>query len=334
MKNYRLIIGVDVSKVKLDIVGINLDNKLLLPHKIIENKFGKIKSFFLKAIKNYNKQDVLVSFENTGVYGRILATVMNLLNIDYCELSALEIFRSSGIKRGKSDKIDALVIAQYTIANSFNIVLSSPNKPHITQLKLLYTQREKVLKAIKQFQSNSENKDFIDTSIYKQLTKTNNSILGNLKKNLNLVEAQIKNVITSDNSLNTNWELIKSIPGVGPQTATYLLIITKNFTCFNDPRKLACYCGVAPFPYQSGSSIKGKNKVSHLADKKLKSLLNMCALSIKKNDPEIKLYYNRKLEQGKNKMLIVNNIRNKILTRVFAVIKRQQPYVKIQKFAM
>ena len=179
----------------------------------------------------------------------------------------------------------------------------------------------------------TENKHFIPNSVFKEINKTNTSIIKNLRKKLNLIDHQILEIIKRDNTLKNNYKLIQSIPGIGPQTTTYLLIVAKNFTCFENARKLTCYASVAPFLYQSGSSIKGKNKVSHLADKKLKSLLNMCALSTKKHDPQIKQYYNRKVEEGKNKMLIINNIRNKLLIRIFAVIKRQQPYVNIQKFA-
>ena len=333
MKNYSLIIGVDISKSKLDIIGIDSNSKLLLSHKILENKKPKIKSLLVKIAKQFEKNSILVVFENTGIYGAILITILDELKIDYSELSALEVYRSSGIKRGKSDKSDALVIAKYAITNKFKIKLSSPDKQYISKLKLLYTQREKIVKAIKLFESNKENKNFITNSMLKDIVKSNKSIIANLKKNLKVVNSQIIEIINGEHALKTNHKLIQSIPGVGPQTATYLLIVTKNFTCFKDARKLACYSGVAPFPYQSGSSIRGRNKVSHLADKKLKSLLNMCALSTKKHDYEIKNYYEKKVEEGKNKMLVLNNVRNKLLTRIFAVIKRQQPYININKFA-
>jgi transposase len=97
-------------------------------------------------------------------------------------------------------------------------------------------------------------------------------------------------------------------------------------------KKLAYYCGVAPFKHQSGSSIKGKTKVSPLANKKMKALLNMAALSAKKYDVEIKEYYQRKVAEGKNKMSVLNAIRCKIIGRAFAVISRNSPFVNIQKF--
>ena len=84
------------------------------------------------------------------------------------------------------------------------------------------------------------------------------------------------------------------------------ITVTNAFIFFKDWRKLACYCGVAPFRHQSGSSIKGKTKVSHIANKKMKSLLNMAALSAKKCDTEIKAYYERKVAEGKNKMSVIN----------------------------
>ncbi|WP_299249903.1 IS110 family transposase [uncultured Aquimarina sp.] len=333
MKNYSLFIGVDVSKLKLDIVGVDPNNQVLLPHKVLDNKEGDLKLFLTKVIQKFGKDDILVSFENTGVYGMILAHILTKLQIDYCEISALEINRSKGIKRGKSDKSDASIIVQYTIANQFKIKLSSLTEVNISKLKLLYTQREKIVKTIKQFEFNKENEGFIPKPAFKELMKTNTSIVKNLKKNLKLINQQILEIINNNQALKTNYELIQSIPGIGPQTASYLLIVTKGFTVFDNSRQLACYAGVAPFPYQSGSSIRGRNKVSHLADKKLKSLLNMCALNAKRYDYQLKMYFESKVKDGKNKMLILNNIRNKLLHRVFAVIKRQQPYVNIHNFA-
>src|SRR5665647_3923183 len=99
-----------------------------------------------------------------------------------------------------------------------------------------------------------------------------------------------------------NFKLVTSITGIGRQTALLLIVVTNNFLWFNDHRKLASYAGIAPFPYTSGTSIKGRNKVSPLANKKLKSLLSSCAVSAIRNDPEMKIYFNRRTESGKHKM--------------------------------
>ncbi len=117
------------------------------------------------------------------------------------------------------------------------------------------------------------------------------------------------------------------------QTAVIIIAYTNNFNRFKNWRRFASYCGIAPFPYQSDTSIKGKAKVSHLANKKLKSIINMCAISAIQHNPEIKHYYLKRVSQGKNKMSTINIVRNKLIARVFAVIKRQTPYIDTMKFA-
>ena len=107
----------------------------------------------------------------------------------------------------------------------------------------------------------------------------------------------------------------------------FMLVSTNNFTGFENGRKYACYSGIAPFPNESGSSIKGKTKVSHLANKKIKTLLSNGANSAKSYDPEIKAYYQRKIKEGKDHKSVINAISCKLVNRVFAVVKRQTPYV-------
>jgi transposase len=121
--------------------------------------------------------------------------------------------------------------------------------------------------------------------------------------------------------------------GAGEQTSVYLIITTKGFTAFKNWRQFACYSGVVPFEYSSGSSIKERTKVNHMADKKIKSLLQMYAMTALKYDPQIKEYYNKKKDEGKNSMLVLNNIRCKLVSGVFAVINRETPYINTYKFA-
>ncbi len=332
MKNYSLVIGIDISKNTLDVIGINSQSQITLQHLVIDNTHVAVKQFLKRSA--VNKSSALVVFENTGVYGRNLSEGLSQADIDYAEVSALEIHRSLGISRGKSDKKDAFSIAKYAISHIFELELSHVAERDIDKLKLLHNQREKIVKTIGQFKSIKESEMFLSKDMTKELTRSNDKLVKGLKKALKEVEALISELIKSNEDFNNNYKLANTIPGIGVQLATYLIIVTHNFTRFSNSRKLACLGGVAPFPYQSGSSIHGKTKVSHLADKKLKTLLNMGALSVMKCDYQMKEYYERKVQEGKNKMLVINNLRNKLLSRVFAVINRQQPYINTHKFAV
>ena len=152
-------------------------------------------------------------------------------------------------------------------------------------------------------------------------------IMDVLTQEIKEAEKEIKYLLRSDESLQNNYELMNSITGIGFATAVHLLIVTENFSRFKEVRKLICYCGVAPFEHSSGTSIRGKMRVSQLANKKLKSLLTMAAISAIQHDPEIKDKYEKKVKEGKAKMCALNIIRAKLLERIFAVIKRQSPYI-------
>ena len=116
---------------------------------------------------------------------------------------------------------------------------------------------------------------------------------------------------------------------MGNITAIKCILETDNFTKFDNPRKFNCHCGLAPFKYQSGSSIRGKTKTSPLCDKSLKSILFKAACSAIQHDPQLKNYYLRKIEEGKHKLSVINAVASKIVLRIFAVSKRDQNYVKI-----
>jgi transposase len=154
-----------------------------------------------------------------------------------------------------------------------------------------------------------------------------------LAREIEKVEKEIDSVLDASPDIMHNYKLITSITGVGRQTALYLIVVTNNFLSFNDHRKLASYAGVAPFPHTSGTSIRGKTKVSPLANRKLKSLLSACAISAIRHDPEKKIYFTRRSEMGKHKMNSINAVRNKLLARVFAVIRRGTPYVPLCQYA-
>ncbi|WP_157588890.1 transposase, partial [Psychroserpens burtonensis] len=108
---------------------------------------------------------------------------------------------------------------------------------------------------------------------------------------------------------------------------------TGNFTRFSSWRSFSSYCGTAPFKHESGTSIHRRKQCHYLGDRKMKSLLSMASVSAIQHDSELRLYYKRKLAEGKDKMLAINNVRNKLIARAFAVVKRGTPYVVLQQHA-
>lgn len=149
-----------------------------------------------------------------------------------------------------------------------------------------------------------------------------------LKQKIELINQQLSQLVEQDKDLKEKYSLVTSVYGVGKQTALFILVYTNGFTAFSHWKKFACYCGIAPFRVASGTSIRGKTRISSLGNKKLKSLLTMCALNTIKKDDELKRYYDRRIAEGKNAMSTINVLRNKLLSRIFAVVNRGTPYLK------
>jgi len=334
MKKFDYYIGIDVSKLTLDVTILNeCANDTETKHYKIDNTKNGIHQFVKKELGRYDSEQILFCFENTGIYSLPLAYYFSENSISYWQVPSMEIKRSRGITRGKSDKIDSKSIAFYAFTHLYKFRPSRLSLKSIQQLRLVVTEREKVLKSLAAFQTTSEVIDFVPKEIYNPVASINATMIKQLKTAAKKLEEKMVAIIESEEKLTQQFQLITSIPGIGKQTAIYLIIATKGFEAFDNWRQLACYAGVAPFPYQSGTSINGRNKVHPLADKKLKSLLTMCAIIVVRHDKEIKTYYDKKVSQGKSKMLVLNNVRCKLLARVFAVINRETPFINTLKFA-
>jgi transposase len=190
---------------------------------------------------------------------------------------------------------------------------------HSTRERLV-RQRASLLCAIKEYKAVLSQSDVI--------IKSQLALIKNFTQQIKTIELEIQIYMVQQQAVNDNYKLLTSVKGVGKVVATATIIKTRNFTLFNDPRKFACYCGTAPFENSSGKSIRRRTKVSHLADKGMKTLLDQSAKSAIQYDKELKKYYQRRIEMGKSKKSTINIVRNKILYRMFAVIKRQTPFVE------
>jgi transposase len=135
------------------------------------------------------------------------------------------------------------------------------------------------------------------------------------------IEAKMMELIKSSDSMNENYKPVTSVKGIAMINTVAIPVATQNFTRFANSRQFACYAGLAPFGSQSGTSINVAPHVSHPADKKIKVLLTRAALCAIRHDTDIGRYYRRKMAEGKQEWLIVNNVRNKLIHRIFAIVR-------------
>ena len=332
---YKVFIGVDVSKEVLDFVVI-IEGKKLFHLQVSNHKKG-ISLFYKRLLKEVNtdQNNWLLCLEHTGIYCNPLLEFVVDKTIPVWLENAAKIKVYHALERGKNDALDALRIAEYAYAKRDKVRLWEAPREVVSQLKSMIGLRKRLLTSKKRLLDPlKEEKQFGNKQWAKEHDKLLGPVIAKIEKQLKEVERKIQQLIDGDDHLKQLYQLITSVSGVGQIVAINTLVVTNEFKQITDPKKMACHCGVAPFKYDSGKSIRSRARVSHRADKSMKVLLHLAAMSAITSKGELRDYYLRKVEEGKNKMAVLNAVRNKIIHRVFACVRENRKYEKIYTHAL
>jgi transposase len=329
---FKFFIGIDVSKSTLDVALVDAGDPAAIVHQQVSNDDTGIKQMlsWLQQFKGFSIKDALFCMEHTGMYNYPLLQLFSQQAASVWVENPIQIKKSMGLQRGKNDKVDAMRIAQYAYRSRQDVKLWKPVREVLERLKQLAVLRERLVETKKRLLTPVEELSKTgNEKMAAMLEKAMRKTMVGLDKDLKAIEVQMKDVIDSDDDLKRLYKLVTSVVGIGFVTAVNLLIYTNEFTLFSTYRKFACYSGVAPFECRSGTSIRGRTRVSQMANKKMKRYLHMASLTGIKKDESLKTYYERKVFEGKSKMSVLNAVKNKLLARVFAVVSRGTEYQKI-----
>lgn len=331
-------LGIDVSKLTFDVALMVATNGQKQP--VVTSKFSNdasgLKSFKVWLDDRHVSFDAnsLLVIENTGIYHRLIWDFCTTYLLPVFIGNAADLKWSFGIARGKNDKVDSMRLCEYAYKNREDIKPTTGLNQVLITLKDLLSNRSKLIKlknAIKQ--TLNELKTSNDKTTQALMEKLNKSALDGLKKSIKQMDAELIKIVKQDPLILTNYNFMLSVPGIGKITATFIICCTNNFAVKVSGKQLANYAGVVPFDNTSGTSIKGKSRVHFMANKELKSLLTMGALSAIQVYPEFTDYYERKMKEGKKHLQVINAIKNKMLLRVASVVNQQKDYVNNYKKA-
>jgi len=325
---FKFFVGIDVSKLTLDLMVKDQDD-VLFQGQVSNDKKG-LRAFEKECkARHIDLKKSLICMEHTGIYNAVSLAYFYQKNYAIWLENAIQIKQSMGLTRGKNDKVDALRIGEYACRYQDKTRLWEPEREVITQIKYLSSLRKRLIDTKNQLAVPlKEMTGTIDKKLKAKLEKFTAQPIRELEKKIKEVETEIKKVITSDQRLSELYGQVCSVDGVGEVLFCEIIGRTNEFKDITEAKKFACYAGVAPFEHSSGSSVRGKNRVSRMGNKSTKRLLHMAALSVLVRDGELGRFYNRKIEEGKNKMSVINAVRNKIIHRVFACVKENRKYDK------
>lgn len=329
-------IGVDVSKKTLDVALYRGKVDWNDGHIKVDNNVSGYKELkkWLR-LKNAEKSRLRICMEATGLYTHDFRSWLELEGITYYVVDPKRMHHFApplsikGIRQTKTDKADAFRIAIY--CSLFHDSMEPSRLPSAAYFKLkrLLAERRQYVK-----QSVLYKQQLSDISIYDTVSsrKRKEKEVGSLQDNIKQTDKEIKSVVDTDPAIKQNYDLLTSIIGVGIVVAVTTIVLTENFTTFTNPRKYASYIAIAPFPHESGTSVRGATRVSKQGFRQAKADLSISVLNAITHDAELREYWQRKKAEGKHTGVILNAVKFKIVLRMFAVVKRGKPYINTKGY--
>ena len=312
MNKYKEIYGIDISKDVFDVYG----------SKSGHNQFKNDSKGFLNFLKQLAK-DALVVMEATGYYHYRLAQFLHKNGVQVSVVNPLSVKRFIQMKlaKVKTDKSDAKAICEY---GSINEV---PLYNALTEVQAECLQLFRLLDSYVKKSTATKNKlhgedvlDIPSKTVYRSLKRN----LTHLKKEIELLEDRLLELVKQEQQ--NQLTLLQSIPGIGMKTALFLIVVTDGFKKFETASQLCSYVGITPTIRESGSSVRGRSRISKVGNKKLRNLVFLAAFSAYKYNKACKALFDRIVAKGKSKKLALIAVANKLLKQAFAIAKSGLPY--------
>jgi transposase len=327
---YKYFVGIDMGKSTMDIAV--LDHSGIIVQATVQNTKKAIDAWLgeMKTVYKLGGMNTLFCMESVDTYSALLIRALKRKTCELWQESALRIKLSLGLQRGKSDKIDALRIAQHAQLFKENYIAQVPPRDVIVKIRSLNNLKSRIGKAIRLIHGPIKEKNsFASSKLSRELPRYYKTCIAALKSDMDHVEHTISDLIQKDARLSRLSSILTSIDGVGKVLSLEVIIHTNEFRKFNEPRKFACHCGLAPFDRSSGTSLQTKRKVSGIAHRRLKTCFHLPAMAATRVKGELQDYYKRKVAEGKPKMSVLNAIKNKLVHRMFVCVNEDRMYLKV-----
>ena len=307
-----LVYGVDISKNVFDVFNT------ITGFNQFENNDHGFKEF-LEIIP----ENAIVIMEATGYYHYSLAQYLDSKNVTVSVVNPLSVkrFIQMRLSKIKTDKSDAKAICEFGKVNNI------PKYNSLSKIQSECYQLLRLLDGYLKQRTAIKNKIKGETILGEPADLAQNSLFRSLKHleiEIGILEERLLELVKEEYGY--QLELLIGIPGIGLKTAMSLILLTDGLNKFDKAGQLCSYVGITPIIRQSGTSIRGKSRISKIGNKKLRNLLFLCAFSACKYNRACRELYERIIAKGKSKKLALIAVSNKLLKQAFAIVKTGLPY--------
>ena len=323
MMQFQFFVGVDIASASfVACIGTTPWQLTIKPVKFENAPAGFVKFLEWLTEHHLDANNSLVCMEATGVYSEGLAYFLHARHYPVAVEPPLNIQRKFPANASKTDELDCQYIAEYACRYVDKLSFWQPRAEILEQTKALLTTRQHLSVQLTGHKNalHALNRKNVAAPVAQ---KVHQELIVQVQNQIKIIDLEIRRLLKSDPTFHQMLLLLLSVPGVGPQLAAHLIIILQET---HDPRTLATFIGISPIRHESGTSVQAPPTSRHYGPPTLRKLLYLAACSVRTHKKPFREYFARKVAEGKNKKLVLNNIQNKILKIACAVIRSQQPY--------
>jgi transposase len=275
--------------------------------------------------QHLDTQQTIICVENTGVYSEHLCYWLHSHGWTVV-LEHPQRLKTTFTARSKTDALDAQQIAEYARRFSDRLTRWQPSDAIIAQVEVLLSTREQLSGQLTANRNalTAVTRRVIDTPAARLIYS---EMIASLSEQLKRIDTEIRDLISQHPTLGPLLSILLSAPGVGLLLAANLLVLTRGTTEHVDYKRLASYCGICPHEYRSGTSVHRRAQSSGFGPPRIRKLLYLASMSLRNHRQEYQQYYQRKHAEGKSGRLILNNIANKLLRTLCAMLNSHRPYI-------
>ncbi len=326
MPTYQYFVGLDLGSEKFTAAIGTTPWQLLVRAVEFANTpdgFEQLLAWWQK--QNYAREQTLWCMEATGVYGEALAYFLVAHGHAVAVEPPLKVKRAFAPHGHKTDAVDSQQIAEYACRFSDEVKVWQPRSEILEQIKVLLTTREQITVQRTGHQNalHALKRKAVRTPVAEQIHE---QVLAQLKTHLQAIDAEIKRLLDQQPPFQQLLGLLLTIPGVGCVLAAHLIVLIYTTTQPLEAKRLAAFLGICPYEHQSGKSIYATPTSRHFGPSAPRKLLHLAAWSVSTHKQPFRDYYHRKLAEGKPKKVALNNVANKLLKVICAVVTSQTPY--------
>lgn len=310
-------VGIDVAKETLDVVLKQGDLSRHATFKNTDAGYAQLEKWLVK----YQAVGVPVCMEATGQYSDGVAEYLHQQGypVSVVNPKRIKAYGESQLKRNKTDKLDAYLIADF--CGRQNPPVWNPPPENVRHLREL-VRRLDDLQGIRQQERNRLKAGKLASEVREDLE----AHIQHLDQRMRAIERRIADLVAQDPQLKQMFDLLISIPGIGAKTAYGLISEIPLLGQYKHVNELIAFCGINPRLRRSGTSINAVPRLSKIGSSSIRKALFFPAIVAMKHNPIIAAFSERLLKKGKSKMCVIGAAMRKLMHLVFGVLKTGQPF--------